>query len=208
MASLLLRQPAPQAWLSLTSAPGCCRGAAHGRGRHSRAPAPAARGRGAPPPLRAFDVAGAAPVPPPSYAARPGGLSRAPHGSAPSQGPLLRAQPREVPGDAALAARLQAQEQQGGGAAPGFQGSWAASNGHASPAASSVGWDSKGEAVMPSWDANGHGDAGGAAGGWEGGDGWGGAWDSPSAARPDTSEDAALAAKLQVPDQIWRQAML
>ena len=41
---------------------------------------------------------------------------------------------------------------------------------------------------MPIWDANGHGDAGGGAGGWEEGDGWGGAWDSPSAARPDTSE--------------------
>lgn len=148
------------------------------------------------------------PVLPPSYAARPGGLSRAPHGSAPSQGPVLRAQPREVPGDAALAARLQAQEQQGGGPPPGFQGSWSASNGHASPAPS-VGWDAKGEAVMPSWDANGHGgaaSAGGGGSGWEEGDGWGSAWDSPSAARPDTSEDAALAAKLQVPDQTWQNS--
>ena len=206
MVSLLLRHPAPSDMPGLTSASGCCRGAAHGRGRHACAPAPAARGRAAPPPLSASDAVGAVPIPPPSYAARPGGLSRAPPGFAPSQGPSPRAQPREVPGDAALAARLQAQEQQGGRAAPGIQGSWTASNGHASPAASSVAWDAKGEAVMPSWDANGHGGGGG--GGWEDGDGWGGAWDSPSAARPDTLEDAALAAKLQVPDQMWQQFVL
>ena len=83
----------------------------------------------------------------------------------------------------------------------GSRGTWAASNGHASPAVS-VGWDMYGEAVMPDWDASGYGGAArGGGGGGEEGDGWGGAWDSLSAARADTSEDAALAAKLQVPDQ-------
>lgn len=120
-----------------------------------------------------------------------------PDAEVPKHNPTGR--PREVPSDAALARRLQAEEQQGLAQASGFPGTWADGNNHA--AAPSWG-ASAGASGAAGWDANGGGasDWGGDASGeaWVQGGG-GEAWEDYHTAPPDTSEDAALAARLQVP---------
>jgi len=175
---LLLPQ---RAWLIQCALRLARRAGAHVGGRHLRTSGALSFGRGAPPGFASFDVAGCAPLPPPTWGdVRLGKASDAPAEPQPwadTQGLPAGARPREVPGDAALAARLQAEEEQGVGSGP-------RSHGHAAGHPGD-GWDS-GAGSGGGWDARGGSERGEA-------DAWGGAHD----ARPDTSEDAALAARLQ-----------
>lgn len=140
-------------------------------------------------------MAGRAPLPPPTWGSVRLGVP--PNAEAPKHNPAGR--PREVPGDAALARRLQAEEQQGLAPASGSPGTWADGD---NPTAAPSWGASAGASRAASWDAS-----GGGASGWGGDasgeawvqDGGGEAWEDHHTAPPDTSEDAALAARLQVP---------